>query len=124
MPNNEAPKYFRFFVYGDQWGKVEKEGTTVFENKDGIISSRTTTADNVFKLIAGYDLTKTEQILIDNGFQTFEGEELAGKDIERIGLSMDMNKGLGYNSVQEAMQALETMFPTLSGTKSSSAAQK
>ncbi len=90
--------YFKFNLYGDNWGDLAEKGKFVFQNPNRKIGVHTSLPFLVFHFVTNYNLSDLELFFRLAGFSAFTEDELPNSIItpEVINLTNRKNVNTGW----------------------------
>lgn len=93
-----SENYFKFNLYGDNWGELAEKGKYVFQNIDMKVGVHTVLPFLVFHYVTDYNLSDLELFFRLAGFSAFTEEELPNSIItpETIDLTNKKNVHAGW----------------------------
>lgn len=106
-------KYFKFNLYGDNWGDIVQTGKYIFQNVGNKIGVHKSLPFIVFHYVANYNLDDLELFFRLAGFSAFTEDELPDSIVRPININLtnknNVHSGLfgGFTNEEEAKRYIE-----------------
>lgn len=106
--------YFKFNLYGDNWGDLAEEGKFVFQNPNRKIGVHTSLPFLVFHFVTNYNLSDLELFFRLAGFSAFTEDELPNSIITPEVINLTNRKNVhtgwfgGFTDEEEAKKFIES----------------
>lgn len=103
--------FFRFKVFGDTWGKIEENGSLIFQNQKDIVKPNNVLPNLIFLHLADNDLAKLENYFLEQGFLGFPAELIDSKvPVTSIGVSKKPDYSVTCFTQEEALEYISKCF--------------
>lgn len=106
--------YFKFNLYGDNWGDLAESGKYVFQNKDYKVGVHNSLVFLVFHFVVNYNLSDLELFFRLAGFSAFTREEMpdsiTNPDVINLTNKKNVHTGWfgGFTDSEEAKAFIES----------------
>ncbi len=106
--------YFKFNLYGDNWGDIAEKGKYIFQNHNRKIGVHDSLPFLVFHFVTNYNLSDLELFFRLAGFSAFTEKELPNTIVIPEAINLTNRKNVhtgwfgGYTDEEEAKEFIES----------------
>lgn len=109
-----SENYFKFDLYGDNWGELAEKGKYIFQNTNMKIGAHTALPFLVFHFVTDYNLSDLELFFRLAGFSAFTEDELPNSIVNPEIINLTNRKNVhagwfgGFADEEEAKKFIES----------------